>query len=90
MPNHKQQNYAADVFDDWLLVFEGVTGTAFRASERNLWWQPEGNGESVMFSLRNDGNWRPFPGPADGPSLRFDKKPRKVLGMGRQPQRRTN
>lgn len=46
-----------------------VHGKSFYTPLRNVWWQ--GTAEEHMFSLRADGCWRMFPGPADGPGLKF-------------------
>lgn len=37
---------------------------------KNVWWKPFDGNHEVMFSLRNDGAWRAFPGPADGVPLK--------------------
>lgn len=53
--------------------YGGVPGTITRihSTGKNLWWQPEPRDteNEIMFSLRSDGEWRAFPGPADGVSL---------------------
>lgn len=40
---------------------------------RNVWVERGTEKVRVMFSLRNDGGWRMFPGPADGPCLTWIK-----------------
>lgn len=57
-------------------IYCGRLGTIVRIDDtrtdecRNIWWREPGAGE-LMFTLRRDGVWRMFPGPADGPGLGF-------------------
>lgn len=83
MPNYEQQERAAESFAGVTPYFDGKAGKIVRSSERNLWWVAEGDTEKMMFSLRRDGVWRPFPGPADGPGLRTAKKQSKVKVQSR-------
>jgi hypothetical protein len=39
------------------------------AKQTNLWWRADTGDTEIMFSKRADGQWRAFPGPADGPGL---------------------
>jgi hypothetical protein len=84
MPNYQQQEQAAERISHLTTEFSGRTGKVKRTTDRNLWWLADGDTELIMFSLRADNVWRPFPGPADGPHLRTVKVQSKI----KQPQRR--
>jgi len=56
---------------DWGDLTGTVTKVDYKAGMcKNIWWKPYGAEHETMFSLRNDGNWRAFPGPADGLPLK--------------------
>lgn len=78
MPNLVQQRAAGETLDPGNTTFGGTPGRIVRQESRNLWWVAKGDTEKIMFSLRADGVWRPFPGPADGPGLRMPTRSGKV------------
>lgn len=52
-------------------IYQGTPGMVVEIQGEILWWVAGGSTEKVFFSLRRDGLWRAFPGPADGPGLQI-------------------
>ncbi len=58
-------------------VFKGVYGYISHKTQdgTRFWFTPFGDTENdIMFTPRSDGVHRPFPGPADGPTLTYITK----------------
>lgn len=81
------RRYVSDIYVGLYVLFEGRTGRIARVTkDKGNFWTEAG----TMFSVRADGNYRPFPGKAGAePARIMDKKALEKFRLRSVPERAT-